>query len=254
MSALASKAVKTFDELERFLDSLNYDLGRDTAVVVPRDGQLYFAFCTDPMAQWFLETGSPEERIEEPIIGEGGEEYRPLNLEWVRALGPYTVLHERDEPAGNKQPPAPFQEIVASIREQADAATEGPWFLSDCEGEIDIVPEKDLVDVTRDGDGRITGWNLPSVYGPERRILERRVDSWDEGEDAQDDQIRADARFMAASRTNIDILLDIVSEQQAALDRIRALADEIAEGADTSLINKVIAGKLRDVLGEAGTS
>ena len=253
MSALASKVIVTFDELERFLDSLNYDLGQDTAVVVPRDGQLYFAFCTEPIARWHLESGSPEERIEEPMTGDGYR-YSPLELEWVRSIGPYTVLHEQDRPDGTEQTPAPFREVLASIREQADAATEGPWFLSDCEGEIDIVPEKDLVDVTRDEEGRITGWNLPSVFRPERRVLACRVDSWDEGEDTQDDQIRANARFMAGARTNIDTLLGIVSKQQAVLDRLGTLADEIAEGADTSLINKVIAGQIRETLGEVGAS
>lgn len=253
MSALASNAIETFDELERFLESLNYDLGKDAAVVVPRDGQLYFAFCTEPIARWHLESGSPEERIDEPVTG-AGYRYSPLELEWVRSIGPYTVLYELDRPAGTEHPPAPFQEVVTSIREQADAATEGPWFLHDCEGEIIIVPERDLVGVDRDDNGAITSWRMPPVYRPERRILDREVETWDEGDDAQDDQIRANARFIAASRTNIDTLLGIVGEQQAVLDRMRTLADEIAEGADTSLINKVIARQIREALGGAGAS
>lgn len=113
MSPLASKTIETFDELGRFLDNLNYDLGQDAAVVVPRDGQLYFAFCTDPTARWYLETGWPEERIEEAVIGEGGEEYRPLSLEWIRALGPYTVLHKHDQLAGSTPQPAPLSETSA---------------------------------------------------------------------------------------------------------------------------------------------
>ena len=254
MNALASKAIVTFAELERFLESLNYDLGKDAAVVVPRDGQLYFAFCTEPMARWYLESGSPEERIEEPIIGEGGEQYQPLDLEWVRSLGPYTVLHEHDQSDNSMRRPAGFQEVVTSIRELADAATEGPWFLHDCEGEVIILPERDLVGVVRDDKGEITSWRMPPAYRPERRILNREVETWDEGDDPQDDQIRANARFMAASRTNIDTLLGIVGEQQAVLDRMRTLADEIAEGADTNLLNKVIAGQLREALGEVGAS
>ncbi|MFJ2662532.1 hypothetical protein [Arthrobacter koreensis] len=91
---LASEVVETFDELEDFLERLNYDLGQDKAVLVTSTGLLHFAFCTDPDAIWCLETGSPAERIEELVIGEGGEQYVPLRLESVRLLAPYTVLHE----------------------------------------------------------------------------------------------------------------------------------------------------------------
>ena len=108
--------------------------------------------------------------------------------------------------------------LLAPIRARVAAATEGPWFLSDCEGEVIILPEADLTSAWRNADGVSDSYGLPTSYRPERRILEVELDSWDEGEDEQDDQVRSNAAFIAAARTDIPRLL-------AALDAVLALAD-----------------------------
>lgn len=106
------------------------------------------------------------------------------------------------------------------IRARLDLATPGPWFLNDCEGQVIILPEEDLIGVTRDSSGHITSWGLPTSWPPERRILEIELDTWDEGEDIQDDQVRANAEFVANAPTDVERLLYAVDSVLAyGLDR-----------------------------------
>jgi hypothetical protein len=102
------------------------------------------------------------------------------------------------------------------MKARLEAATEGPWFLNDCEGELIVLPEADLIRVERGANGEIESWGLPSFYPPERRILEVELDSWDEGEDEQDDQIRANAELIAHAPTDL-------AKLHAALDAVEAM-------------------------------
>ena len=107
-------------------------------------------------------------------------------------------------------------EFLAPIRERLAAATPGPWFLNDCDGEIIVLPESDLVGVARDVNGKISSWGLPISYRPERRILELELDSWDRDEDEQDDQVRDNAEFIAHAPSDTARLL-------AAIDGVLSL-------------------------------
>lgn len=55
--------IKTFSELEDYLQDLNYEHGCDHTAI-EASGILYSAFCTDPDGAWVLETGDPRERME----------------------------------------------------------------------------------------------------------------------------------------------------------------------------------------------
>lgn len=87
-----TETVETFAELEDYLHDLNYEKSQDKAVVITVDRRMYFAFCTDPLGEWFLENGSPAERFE--CDEDGGLVYVPLELNEIRDLYPYGVLRE----------------------------------------------------------------------------------------------------------------------------------------------------------------
>jgi hypothetical protein len=86
--------IETFEELEDYLQDLNYEHGQDAAAIRTggQGNRLYFAFCTDPDGEWFLETGDPRERL----FDEEGDYpiYVPLSLGHIRTMGPYTLFHE----------------------------------------------------------------------------------------------------------------------------------------------------------------
>lgn len=107
---------------------------------------------------------------------------------------------------------------LGGIKARLAGATPGPWFLNDCEGEIIVLPESDLTMVTRGEDGTITSWGLPTSWRPERRILEVDLDTWDEGEDEQDDHVRHNAEFIAAAPTDVARLVGAVEAVLAKLD------------------------------------
>jgi hypothetical protein len=87
----SATTLDTFEELEHYLQDLNYEHGIDHAGVIA-EGIMYSTFCTDPDGAWILETGDPAERMED----EGGELiYTPLQLPHIKNACPYTVLHVR---------------------------------------------------------------------------------------------------------------------------------------------------------------
>jgi len=112
--------------------------------------------------------------------------------------------------------------LLQPLKDKLAAATPGPWFLNDCEGEVIVLPEADLTMVARDDAGKVVSWGLPTNYRPERRILEVELDSWDEGEDEHDDQIRLNAAFIAAAPTDQAKLI-------AAIEAIDSLTAELSE-------------------------
>lgn len=101
-------------------------------------------------------------------------------------------------------------EQLDAIQARADAATEGPW---------------------RTGDFGYPGQDEPSSI-----IIHRGPFNWraiNEGEyvaamPAWDSQEGANAEFIANARTDVPALLALVREQAAAIERVRALADDYA--------------------------
>ncbi|NEA22650.1 hypothetical protein [Actinomadura bangladeshensis] len=65
------------------------------------------------------------------------------------------------------------------------------WFLSDCEGRLAIWREAALRHVRRDEDGEIDGYSLPASYRPTDLITEWDLNTWDPGQDEDDDKRRA---------------------------------------------------------------
>jgi len=93
-----------------------------------------------------------------------------------------------------------------AIQARADAATEGPWDDEDCEGELSvragtaITQWKTLPSGTRMGTPA-SSWKSSDL------IAEWDLDTWDWGEDPNDDQRRQDAEFIAAARTDVPALV-----------------------------------------------
>lgn len=96
-----------------------------------------------------------------------------------------------------------------AIRERL-AAVDGPWFCSDVEGDLAIWREAALRDVTRDEHGDIDGYRTPGHYPAVDLVAEWDLDTWDEGDDPDDDLRRARARFIAQAPADIDDLLEEV--------------------------------------------
>ncbi|MBG6083260.1 hypothetical protein [Zhihengliuella flava] len=88
-------------------------------------------------------------------------------------------------------------DYLTEVEARADAATDGPWDCEDCEGDIQVNAGTARTE-WKNGVGRsASSWRVDD------RILEYEVESWDEGEDAQDDQMRRNAEFIAHSRADV---------------------------------------------------
>jgi hypothetical protein len=116
--------------------------------------------------------------------------------------------HYREDPMLT---PEQIRELSQLITQLPDS----PWFLVDCEGDLQLWLESAVKDITRDADGNVTGYRLPAQYPIEALVAEWMLETWDEGEDEQEDQFRAYARFMAAARTAVPALLAELKRLQA---------------------------------------
>lgn len=108
-------------------------------------------------------------------------------------------------------------ERYAEIRELLDRLPAAPWFVSDCEDELEVWQESALLNVSRDESGRITGYRTPASFLASNLLYEASLDTWNRGEeDGEDDDLRRDiAEFLAACRNELPALL-------AGVDRLRA--------------------------------
>lgn len=116
------------------------------------------------------------------------------------------------------------------------------WFLSDCEGRLEIWREGALLKVTRNEHGEITGYQTPGHYQCTDLIAEWDLNTWDPGKNKDDDQRRAIAQAMVRDHndrvTGVDIdelRGDIESAHRRAdnavrrRDVVRAQRDRLAE-------------------------
>lgn len=118
----------------------------------------------------------------------------------------------------------------AAIEAQEKMATEGPWFVSDCDGRLGIWREAALRNVDRDETGEITGYRLPVRVGPDNLIAEWDLDTWDPGENDTDDQRRANAHLMAAAPS----LLADVKRLTERVEAVRKRSNELIDWAETA--------------------
>ncbi|MDJ0466089.1 hypothetical protein [Streptomyces sp. H27-C3] len=121
--------------------------------------------------------------------------------EVAAALTPFTAL----EAAAPAAAPALREQ---AIRERLDAASEGPWFVSDCEGRLQVWREGALEHVVRDESGTITGWSTPFSWTDGDLLHEVDLETWDEGSDPDEDLERANARLMGHAPQDLEYLLD----------------------------------------------
>ncbi|TFD80684.1 hypothetical protein E3T54_02780 [Cryobacterium sp. Sr8] len=106
------------------------------------------------------------------------------------------------------------EEIQAAIEKLTalrDAGTAGPFYKSDCEGEIRVFPERLLRNVSRDESGQITSFRSPGSWATEEMVIEYEVESWDVGQDKQDDRMRANAEMFVTLHRTIDAQLAILT-------------------------------------------
>jgi hypothetical protein len=112
-----------------------------------------------------------------------------------------------------------LDEIDAIVARVAD----DPFYVSDCEGSLQVWREKALTHVRRDEDGVITMYSFPSSYRITDQIIEIDLNSWDPGEDETDDKQRQDIYDLVESRAAVPALLAEVRRLHAALEQIRHL-------------------------------
>ncbi len=118
----------------------------------------------------------------------------------------------------------PTNQQLDEIQALASRAAGDPFFVTDCEGKLQIWRENALEHVHRDDNGQIEMYSLPSSYKPTDAIIEEiSLDSWDLGEDATDDQRRQDIYDLVDSRAAVPVLVAEVLRLRAAMEQIRRL-------------------------------
>jgi hypothetical protein len=90
-----------------------------------------------------------------------------------------------------------------------------PWFLSDCEGDLQIWRESALQHVSRECSGEIVGYSTPGSYKRNDLVAEWDLDSWDEGEDEDEDERRRMAELIVEAVNVLPRLIAIVEAAQA---------------------------------------
>ncbi|ORL01804.1 hypothetical protein A6F55_19115 [Prescottella equi] len=99
------------------------------------------------------------------------------------------------------------------------AATPGPWEAEDCEGELSVRAGTALTQWTEHAAADGTPYRLGTParsWKSTDLILEHDLDTWDEGEDEDDDQRRADADWIAAIHNAAPALIAELREARAA--------------------------------------
>jgi hypothetical protein len=110
-------------------------------------------------------------------------------------------------------------EKVAHLKDLLASVGDLPWFLSDCEGDMQIWRESALTHVVRDEDGDIEGYRTPGSYKRNDLVAEWDLDTWDEGEDEGDDERRRMAELIVEAVNVLPALLAAAEAAQAEQER-----------------------------------
>jgi hypothetical protein len=113
------------------------------------------------------------------------------------------------------------KEPVVDLDQIAARAADDPFFMSDCEGSLQVWHERALVRVARDSAGVITSYDFPFAFPPAEQIIEIDLDSWDPGEDATDDKRRQDIGDLVDARAALPALVDEIAKLRAQVKSVR---------------------------------
>jgi hypothetical protein len=105
-------------------------------------------------------------------------------------------------------------ETVAHLKHLLASVGDLPWFLSDCEGDVQIWRESALQHVSRECSGEIVGYSTPSSYMRNDLVAEWDLDTWDEGEDEDDDERRRMAELIVEAVNALPGLLALAEAAQ----------------------------------------
>ncbi|KHJ74667.1 hypothetical protein [Rhodococcus sp. Chr-9] len=129
----------------------------------------------------------------------------------------------------------------AKLRELLAKGTPGPWQADDCEGEL-RVGAGDAVTAWQertDEEGRSYRVGTPPwTWKSTNLIYEHDLETWDEGEDQDDDQRRIDAELIVAARNALPALLDALDDAECEIERQRGdlvIERRRAEAAEATL-------------------
>ncbi|MEU6709924.1 hypothetical protein ABZ897_00480 [Nonomuraea sp. NPDC046802] len=106
-------------------------------------------------------------------------------------------------------------ERVAHLKHLLASVGDLPWFLADCEGDMQIWRESALQRVSRECSGEIIGYSTPSSYKRNDLVAGWDLDTWDEGEDEDDDERRRMAELIVESVNLLPHLLTALETAQA---------------------------------------
>lgn len=120
----------------------------------------------------------------------------------------------------------PSEQQLNELQAIAARAAGDPFYVSDCEGSLQVWRESALTHVQRDEAGQITMYSFPSSYRSTDQVIEIDLDTWDPGEDASDDQRRQDITDLIDSRAAVGHLVDEVKRLRAQMAAVRGLCNE----------------------------
>ncbi|QOV97180.1 hypothetical protein [Rhodococcus pyridinivorans] len=116
----------------------------------------------------------------------------------------------------------------AELRELLAKATPEPWQVDDCEGELRIGAGDAVTKwedrTTEDGRSYRIG-TPPRSWKATDLIYEHDLDTWDEGEDQDDDQRRTDAELIVAAVNALPALLDALDQADDHAKFLESVAD-----------------------------
>lgn len=110
-------------------------------------------------------------------------------------------------------------ETVAHLKHLIASVGPLPWFLADCEGDMSIWRESALTHISRDEDGDVEGYRTPASYKRNDLIASWDLDTWDEGEDADDDERRRMAELIVEAVNALPRLIAVAEAAQAETER-----------------------------------
>lgn len=121
------------------------------------------------------------------------------------------------------------EELLTDLEQLAARTADDPFFVSDCEGELQVWREKALTHVRRDDTGTITMYSFPSSYRSTDEVIRIDLDTWDPGEDATDDQRRQDINDLVDSRAAVPELVTNARLLNARVAELEELVKQLAD-------------------------